>query len=249
MGQQEFITSEGLRRDGRRAKELRRIKCQLGVLQDADGSAMFEMGNTQVLASVFGPREVENRSEMQQDKAIVKCEYAMAAFSTGERRRRGKTDRRSTELSKVIRNTLEQTICLELLPRSQIDVCVQVLQADGGTRCACINAANLALADAGIPMHDMVASCAVGFLQSTPVLDLNYMEDAGGGPDISVATHPNMDRLVLLQMDGKLPPEMFEECVALAVDGCKAVASVMRGELIRHTKCMAVATGLLSQQQ
>eukprot|EP00878_Enallax_costatus_P025802 GHUV01027633.1.p2 GENE.GHUV01027633.1~~GHUV01027633.1.p2 ORF type:complete len:105 (+),score=15.66 GHUV01027633.1:500-814(+) len=83
MGQQEFVTSEGLRRDGRRAKELRRIRCQVGVLGDADGSAMFEMGNTQVLASVFGPREVDNRFEMKQDKAIVKCEYAMAAFSTG----------------------------------------------------------------------------------------------------------------------------------------------------------------------
>ena len=67
----------------------------------------------------------------------------------GERRRRGKMDRRSTELSLVIKNTLEQTIMLELLPRSQIDVYVQVLQADGGTRCACINAAMLALADAG----------------------------------------------------------------------------------------------------
>ncbi|KAF8057927.1 Serine/threonine-protein phosphatase PP1 isozyme 1 [Scenedesmus sp. PABB004] len=191
--QKEFITSEGLRRDGRRAKELRRIKCAVGVLASADGSAMFEMGNTQVLASVFGPREVESRSERQEDRAIVKCEYAMANFSTGERRRRGKMDRRSTELSKVIRNTLEQTICLELLPRSQIDVCVQVLQADGGTRCACINAAAMALADAGIPMRDMVAGVAVGHLQSTALLDLNYMEDAGGGPDISVALHPNLD--------------------------------------------------------
>lgn len=77
---------------------------------------------------------------------------------------------------------------------------LQVLQADGGTRCACINAAFMALADAGIPMRDMVAGCAVGYLQSTPLLDLNYMEDAGGGPDISVAVHPNLDRLVLLQV-------------------------------------------------
>uniref|UniRef100_A0A383VD35 Uncharacterized protein n=1 Tax=Tetradesmus obliquus TaxID=3088 RepID=A0A383VD35_TETOB len=246
MGQKEFITSEGLRRDGRRAKELRRIKCQVGVLQDADGSAMFEMGNTQVLASVFGPREVESRADIKQDRAIVKCEYAMANFSTGERRRRGKADRRSTELSKVIRNTLEQTICVELLPRSQIDICVQVLQADGGTRCACINAAALALADAGIPMKDMVSGCAVGYLQSTPLLDLNYTEDSGGGPDISVALHPNLDRLVLLQMDGKLPPDVFEECVALAVDGCKAVASVMRAELLRHVKRQAVAQQLTS---
>lgn len=117
MGQQEFITPEGLRRDGRRANELRRIRCQVSVLQNADGSAMFQMGNTQVwgtlarssrgvhsssalcvsmfnltawvlpqqvLASVFGPREVDSRSQNKQEKAVVKCEYAMAAFSTGE---------------------------------------------------------------------------------------------------------------------------------------------------------------------
>lgn len=244
MGQKEFITSEGLRRDGRRAKELRRIRCQVGVLQDADGSAMFEMGNTQVLASVFGPREVDSRSELRQDRAIVKCEYAMANFSTGERRRRGKMDRRSTELSKVIRNTLEQTICLELMPRSQIDVCVQVLQADGGTRCACINAAALALAHAGIPMRDLVAGVAAGYLQGTPLLDLNYMEDAGGGPDVSVALHPSLDRLVLLQMDGRLPDSTFEEVVALAQDGCRAVAAVMRTELLKHTKRHALALAL-----
>ena len=100
----------------------------------------------------------------------------------GERRRRGKSDRRATELSMVIRNTLEQTILTELMPRSQIDIYVQVLQADGGTRCACINAAFLALADAGVPMRDIVASCAAGYLQSTPLIDLNYLEDSGESP-------------------------------------------------------------------
>ncbi len=69
----------------------------------------------------------------------------------GERRKRGKGDRRSTELTVVIRNTLEQTVAVELLPRSQIDVFVHVLQADGGTRCAAINASMLALAAAGAP--------------------------------------------------------------------------------------------------
>lgn len=101
---------------------------------------------------------------------------------------------------------------LELLPRSQIDVYVQVLQADGGTRCACINAAAMALADAGIPMRDALAAVAVGHLQATPLLDLNYMEDSGGGPDISVALQPNQDRLVLLQAS-----ILCKHCY---VDGC-----------------------------
>lgn len=80
----------------------------------------------QVLAAVFGPKAVEARSQTDASKAIVRCEYAMAAFSTGERRRRGKMDRRSTELSMVIKNALEQTILLELLPKTQIDIYVQV---------------------------------------------------------------------------------------------------------------------------
>ncbi|GBF94363.1 exosome complex component [Raphidocelis subcapitata] len=240
MGRREYV-SDGLRLDGRRPKELRNMRAQIGVLQSADGSAMFQMGNTQVLASVFGPREVEQRSQLQHDRAIVKCEYAMAAFSTGERRRRGKTDRRSTELSLVIRNTLEQTIQLEEYARSQIDVYVQVLQADGGTRCACINAAMLALADAGIKLRDVIASCAAGYLQGTPLLDLNHEEDRAGGPDISVAYQPGLGKIVALQMDGRLPTEAFDECVQLAIEGCKAMAGVMRKELLRHTRALMAA--------
>ncbi|PRW20485.1 exosome complex component RRP41-like protein isoform A [Chlorella sorokiniana] len=186
----EYVSPEGLRLDGRRPKELRQLKAELGVLASADGSAMFEMGNTKVLAAVFGPKPIENRSQEDEKRCLVKCEYAMASFSTGERRRRGKGDRRATEITKAIRNCLEQTILVELMPRSQIDVYVQVLQADGGTRCACINAAFMALAAAAVPMRDILASCAAGYLESTALLDLNYVEDSGGGPDVAVAIHP-----------------------------------------------------------
>lgn len=157
----------------------------------------------QVLAAVYGPREVSNRSQADTNKAIVRCEYSMAAFSTGERRRRGKSDRRSTEISMAIGNTMEQNILTELLPRTQIDIYVQVLQADGGTRCAAINAAFLALADAGVPMHDCLAACAAGYLEDTALLDLNYTEDAGGGPDVAVALQTGVDQVLLLQADNK----------------------------------------------
>ncbi|KAA8520712.1 hypothetical protein F0562_015016 [Nyssa sinensis] len=125
-------------------------------------SAVFEMGNTKVIAAVYGPREVQNRSQQINDQALVCCEYGMANFSTGDRKRKPKGDRRSTEISLVIRQTMEACILTDLMPCSQgwgvgivilqIDIFVQVLQADGGTRSACINAATLALADAGIPM-------------------------------------------------------------------------------------------------
>lgn len=140
----------------------------------------------------------------------------------------------------IIRNTLEQNILVDLLPRTQIDVFVQVLQADGGTRCACINAAFLALADAGIPMRDVVAACAAGYLNGTPLLDLNYMEDSGGGPDVVVGVQAGLDKVVLLQSDSRLPMETFEEVMGLATQGCKAVASFMRESLLEHVKFMSL---------
>ncbi|KAJ7533226.1 hypothetical protein O6H91_13G038500 [Diphasiastrum complanatum] len=241
----EYISPEGLRLDGRRPMEMRQLHAELGVIAKADGSATFEMGNTKVVAAVYGPREVQNRSQQLQEQALVRCEYSMATFSTGERRKRGKGDRRSTEISLVIRQTMESAILTHLLPRSQIDIFVQVLQADGGTRSACINAAALALADAGIPMRDLVASCAAGFLNNTPLLDLNYTEDSGGGPDVTVGVFPKLDKISLLQMDSKLPIDLFEKVLELATEGAKATAEYMRERLSENTRQLVSARGLL----
>ncbi|KVH97290.1 Exoribonuclease, phosphorolytic domain 1 [Cynara cardunculus var. scolymus] len=236
----EYVNPEGLRLDGRRPMEMRQLRAEIGAVSGADGSAMFEMGNTKVIAAVYGPREVQHRSQMVNDKALIRCEYTMANFSTGDRTRKPKGDRRSTEISLVIRQTMEACILTHLMPRSQIDIFVQVLQADGGkrkilishskhlicyasqllftffsgTRSACINAATLALADAGIPMRDLVTSCSSGYLNSTPLLDLNYVEDSAGGPDVT--------------MDAKLPMDIFENVMQLATEGCKAVANYIR---------------------
>ncbi|XP_010544787.1 PREDICTED: exosome complex component RRP41 homolog [Tarenaya hassleriana] len=238
----EYVNPEGLRLDGRRFNEMRQIRAEIRVISKADGSAVFEMGNTKVIAAVYGPREIQNKSQQIADHALVRCEYSMAHFSTGDRRRQ-KGDRRSTELSLVIRQTMETCILTHLMPRSQIDIFVQVLQADGGTRSACINAATLALADAGIPMRDIVASCCAGYLNSTPLLDLNYVEDSAGGPDVSVGLLPNLDKVTLLQMDAKLPMDTFETVFALAIEGCKAIAERIREVLKDNTKQLEYRRG------
>uniref|UniRef100_J3MVV6 Uncharacterized protein n=1 Tax=Oryza brachyantha TaxID=4533 RepID=J3MVV6_ORYBR len=212
-----------------RVSQMRQLKGEVGVVARADGSAMFEMGNTRVIAAVYGPREVQNKGQQVSSKeALVRCEYRMADFSTGDRRRKPKGDRRSTEISLVIRQTMEASILTHLMPRSQINIFVQVLQADGGTRAACINAATLALADAGIPMRDIVTSCSAGYLCSTPLLDLNYIEDSAGGPDVTVGILAKMDKVTLLQMDAKLPMDTFETVMELAIEGCKAIAKYIR---------------------
>ena len=172
----EYVSLEGLRLDGRRPKETRRMRCELTALPGSDGSAVFELGNTKVLAAVHGPHECRRPSERLEDRLLVKCEVSMAAFSTGERRRRTKGDRRTNELSTFVRRCIETCVSAELLARSQLDVSIQVLQADGGVRAAAVNAAVLAIVDAGIPMQDTMACCSAGYLDDTPLLDLNYME-------------------------------------------------------------------------
>jgi len=235
MSKLEFLSPEGLRIDGRRPNELRKIRCKLGIFNRATGSAYYEQGNTKVLAAVYGPRECNLRSKAHHDRAIINCEYSMANFSTGERKKKSKGDRRATEISLIIRQTFESVILTNLFPRSQIDIFIQVLQADGGTRCAAINAVTLALVNAGIPLKDFVCSCAAGYLEGTPILDLNYLEDSAGGPDLPLALLPRTGKITTLQMDSKLPTNMFEKVMELAVDGCKAVYDILSKEVENYT--------------
>jgi exosome complex component RRP41 len=142
------------------------------------------------------------------------------------------------ELSKVIRESLEPSVFVEYYPRTGIDVFVEVLQADGGTRCASITAASLAIADAGIPMRDIVVACAAGKVDDTVVLDLMDTEDKLGVADVPVAYMPNLNAVTLLQMDGILAPDEFEQALNLAMEGCKKIY-VMQKEALK-TKYMTV---------
>lgn len=170
------------------------------MFQQADGSAFLEQGNTKVLATVYGPHDMSRKSQALHDRAIINCQFSMATFSTSERKKRPKGDRRSTEISLALKQTFEVVVMRELFPHSKIDIYVQVLQADGGNRCACINAAAMALIDAGIPMKDFVCACSASYIEDTPMLDLNYLEETSGGPDLTVATLPKSGKIVLLQV-------------------------------------------------
>jgi exosome complex component RRP41 len=154
----------------------------------------------------------------------------MAPFSVQERKSPAPS-RREIELSKVIRESLEPAVFMEYYPRTMIDVFIEVLQADGGTRCASITAAALALADSGVPMRDLVTACAAGKVDDTVVVDLMDTEDKLGGADVPVALMPNLNAVTLLQMDGKLTQEEFEKAVSMALDGCKQIYTMQKEAL------------------
>ena len=232
---------DGLRLDGRRADQLRPIKIEVGVLARADGSCYIEMGGNKVIAAVYGPREVHPRHLQEITRAIVRYRYNMASFSVEERKRPG-PDRRSHELSKVSREALEPVILTSFFPRSVIDVFVEVLQADAGTRTAGINAAAVALADAGIPMKSMISSCAAGKVEDTIVLDPMKEEDNFGQADLPIAMTPNGD-ITLMQMDGNLTPDEFHGAVEMAMKGARDIYELQRKALVEKYSKMVEKTG------
>lgn len=234
---EKLIDKKGIRSDGRKADELRPLKLQVGVLSNADGSAYIEHGKNKILAAAFGPREMHPKHLAQPDRMVLRCRYHMAPFSVQERKSPAPS-RREVELSKVIKESLEPALFLELYPRTGVDVFVEVLQADGGTRCASITAAALAIADAGVPMRDLVVACAAGKVDDTVVLDLYDAEDKLGAADVPVAYMPNLNAITLLQMDGILTGEEFEKAINMAMDGCKKIYEMQKEAL--KTKYMVV---------
>ncbi len=230
MSKRKRRTKKKKRFDGREPTELRPIKIESGVLPNADGSAYIEMGRNKIVVGVFGPREMHPRRLAKPNMATLRCRYHMAPFSVDPRRSPAPS-RRDNEISMVMRYALEPAVFLERYPRSVIDVYAEILEADGGTRTACINAATVALVDAGIPMRDLVASCAVGKIDDQIILDLGDYEDKEGQADIPVAYMPKLEKVTLLQMDGIVTTEEFEKCVDLAIEGCKQIYEIQREAL------------------
>jgi len=226
------LFENGKRLDGRKPDELREIKIEVGVLHRAEGSCYLEWGGNKVLVAVYGPREAVPRHTQNPLRAIVNARYNMAAFSVDDRKRPG-PDRRSREISKVTSEALEHIILTEKYPRAAIDVNIEVLEAEAGTRCAGLTAAAVALVDAGIPMKDIPVACAAGKIDGKVVLDLGKEEDNFGEADLPIAIAPRTGEVLLLQMDGHLTNDEFNQALELAIKGCKDVSDIQKKALTK----------------
>ncbi|MBU0586104.1 exosome complex exonuclease Rrp41 [Candidatus Micrarchaeota archaeon] len=217
MSEEVKLIVDGKRRDGRALDELRPLKIEAGVLHEADGSALVHWGGNKVIAGVFGPRECLPKHEANPYKALVKCRYTMSPFASKEEHSRSGPNRRSIEISKVIRQVFESLVVSELYPMTQIDIYVDVLQAEGGTRASAITAAAVALADAGIPMKDMACGLAVGKAEDQIILDLGKEEDNSGQSDVPIAISHRDKKFLLLQMDGLLSRDELEQALDMGI--------------------------------
>jgi exosome complex component RRP41 len=227
-----LFREDGKRLDGRDVGELRPIEIECGVIKRADGSASIRHGNNYIVVSVFGPRELHPKHLMLPDRALLRCEYRLASFSVGERKSPAPR-RREHELSKIIQEALQPVLFLERYPRTTVDIYVQVLNADGGTRCASITAAALALADAGIPMKGLVTSVAAGKAGGKVVLDLSDIEDKDGEGDLPLAISMHDRKVTLLQCDGNFSFEEVKEAIEMAEAACETIHEMQRDALTR----------------
>ena len=263
----DIINEGGFRSDGRRQFELRTIEMDLSQQGQADGSAMISHGLTQVLVSVFGPREPKMRSQAIHDRTNINVDVSMAAFSTSDRRQRSRgdkwiliffalffyaplifKDRRILEFAATIKATFEPVVQTSLYPRSQIDIFVQVIQQDGGLLQAAINGTTLALMNAGIPMLDFVCAISGGVHSKFPLLDLNTLEE-NDMPNVTIAIMPKTRKVSLVTMETRLHVDRFEELFRVAVDAGKVIQEEMKATILGQSSGLIRSMQIGNQNQ
>lgn len=212
--------------DKRKFDEIRPIRAEVGVIPNADGSALFAFGETVAIAAVYGPKPLHPQHMQDPARGIIRCNYTMLPFSVAERAKPG-PNRRSKEIGMVAGNALSSVVDLERFPGTVIDVEIIILQANASTRCAGINAAAMALAHAGIVMDELVSSVSIGKIDDKIVTDLikeeEYYEEGEGATDIPFTMTSRTKKIAHLQLDGKIPISRFKEVIEAAKKACEKI--------------------------
>lgn len=231
------------RLDKRKFDELRPIQAEVGIIPNADGSALFAFGKTVAIAAVYGPKPLHPAHMQDPERGIIRCNYNMLPFSVTERAKPG-PNRRSKEIGMVAGNALAAVVDLTRFPGTVIDVEIMILQANASTRCAGINAAAMALAHAGVVMKEMVSSVSIGKIDDKIVADITKEEEdyhEGEGPtDIPFTMTSRTKQITHLQLDGKIQTHRFKEAVEAAKAACDKVHDyqirALKGEKINENK-------------
>ncbi|ODV66628.1 ribosomal protein S5 domain 2-like protein [Hyphopichia burtonii NRRL Y-1933] len=231
MSRLELYSPEGLRIDGRRWNELRRFECRTNTHPNSsDGSSYVEQGNTKIISMVKGPMEPLNRSQINTKKATIEINLLISNFSTLERKKKMKNEKRLIELKTTLERTFEQSIMSYNYPRTIIQVNVFVLAQDGGLLAGITNAITLSLIDAGISMYDYVSAINCGLYDKTPLLDLSTLEE-NDISCITIGVIGKSEKLALLLLEDKMPLDYLESVLAIGIAGSHRIRELMDNEV------------------
>ncbi len=235
------------RPSGRRASQLRPLQITRHYTKHAEGSVLIASGDTHVLCTASVEEGVPPFLKGK-GRGWLTAEYGMLPRATNTRMRReaadGKQSGRTQEIQRLIGRSLRAVADLTALGERTIKVDCDVLQADGGTRCASITGACIALADAiawcrgreliaGNVLTDFVAAVSVGMVGGTPVLDLDYAEDSGCDTDMNVVM-TGAGGFVEVQGTAEGAPfsrDEMDALVALAASGIRELIAAQRAAL------------------
>ena len=223
------------RHDGRAADELRDVRIEPGFMSTASGSALMSMGGTRVICTASVDEDVP-RWMRGKGRGWVTAEYGMLPASTGDRKQRdvskGRADGRTVEIQRLIGRALRGVVDFERLGERTVWIDCDVLEADGGTRCAAITGGFVALELAlqglvakglldAMPLNGSVAAVSCGVVDGTPVLDLDYPEDSNAEVDMNVVMTGD-GGLVEVQATGERTPlsrASLDDLLGLAASG------------------------------
>ncbi|KAI0169992.1 ribosomal protein S5 domain 2-like protein [Hypoxylon sp. FL1284] len=255
-----------LRIDGRRWNELRQLRGQVRTQAAADGSSYLEMGNTKVMCVVTGPSEEGKQrrgggagtsaggsTAQGTNVADIVVSVVVAGFSTTDRKKRARSDKRIQELQATVSKSLAATLHTHLFPRSAISISLHILSQDGSLLACLINAATLALVDAGIPMTDYLVACSAGSTSShaagderaDPLIDLNSQEEQEL-PFLTVATLGASDKVAALVCESRVQVGRLEGMMAAAADGCVGIRAYL-DSVVREKGRKMVAEGAVEK--
>jgi ribonuclease PH len=224
-----------MRSDGRAPEELRPVTIEPGFMRSATGSALITEGGTRVICTASVAEEVP-RWLQGKGRGWVTAEYGMLPASTGERKARdvtrGRADGRTVEIQRLIGRSLRGVVDFAALGERTVWVDCDVLEADGGTRCAAITGGYVALEVAlrrlvsegaldAVPLTGSVAAVSCGVVEGQPLLDLDYPEDSAAEVDMNVVMAGD-GGLVEVQATAERTPlsrASLDEMLALAASG------------------------------
>ena len=195
---------ESKRSEGREDGDHRKIFLSTGIITKAKGSAYIEQGGTKIVVGVFGPKEVQRRSDFSVTGSLtVQFKFAPFACEGGRRLGPRGEDREAEELGLVLTEALSSTVCLNKYPKSVIEVGVTVIEADGGVVAASLTAAGLALAEAGIHLFDLVVGVKVGLRPDERLLvdpDRGEERRGQGSGELTLGYLANLEQVIIFKL-------------------------------------------------
>ncbi|KAI7898761.1 ribosomal protein S5 domain 2-type protein [Cokeromyces recurvatus] len=228
-----ILDAEKKRLDKRSVEDLRPIFLKSGLVTQANGSAYIEIGNTKVTCAVYGPRQLKKAEFSPLCK--LNCDFKFSTFSCIKRRGQIR-DAEEKEFSQILVEALTPAVRVELLPKSAIDIYVNVLENDGTSSClaAAIIASSVALADAGIEMLDQVTACSSILTKEQHILmDGTEKEENQKEGSLVLSYMPSLNEVTHILQNGQSDSAITSKAIEQCIDGCSKIYSVMSNSLLQ----------------